>query len=152
MCDYSLHHVASRPAKVSDKLVTTELARSSARGFAAVGEHGAKLVIHDGPPKVAVCLLPGTELAFEDEVRYDRAFNLLGKGRVNHKVARFRQIDMDDPHVQHDALEFPDGQVVLLTRMCEGQRATVLQLPAVAQPTGAKEPVRPEVWERSLLA
>ena len=67
MCDYSLHHVASRPAKVSDKLVTTELARSSTRGFAAVGEHGAKLVIHDGPPKVAVCLLPGTELAFDDD-------------------------------------------------------------------------------------
>ena len=36
MCDYSLHHVASRPAKVSDKLVTTKLTKSSARGFAAV--------------------------------------------------------------------------------------------------------------------
>jgi len=78
MCDYSLHHVASRPAKVRDKLVTTELARSSTRGFAAVGERGAKLVIHDSPPKVAVCLLPGTELAFDDDVRYDRAFSLLG--------------------------------------------------------------------------
>jgi hypothetical protein len=133
MCDYSLHHVASRPAKVSDKLVTTELARSSTRGFAAVGEHGAKLVIHDGPPKVAVCLLPGTELAFNDDVRYDRAFNLFGKARVNHKVARFRQIDMDDPHVQHDALEFPNGQVVKVTRLARGQTATVLQLPVAAQ-------------------
>ena len=112
MCDYSLHHVSSRPAKVSDKLVTTELARSSTRGFAAVGEHGAKLVVHDGPPQVAVCLLPGTELAFDDDVRYDRAFSLFGKARVNHKVARFRQIDMNDPHVQHDALEFPNGQVL----------------------------------------
>ena len=102
MCDYSLHHVASRRAKVGDKLVTTELAKSSTRGFAAVGEHGAKLVIHDGPPKVAVCLLPGTELAFHDNVRYDRAFSLFGKARVNHKVARFRQIDTNDPHVQHD--------------------------------------------------
>ncbi len=36
MCDYSLHHVASRPAKVRDKLVTTELARSSTRGLSAV--------------------------------------------------------------------------------------------------------------------
>ena len=116
MCDYSLHHVASRPAKVSDKLVTTKLTKSSARGFAAVGEHGAKLVIHDSPPKVAVCLLPGTELAFEDEVRYDRAFSLFGNGRINHKVARFRQIDVNDPHVQHDALEFPNGQVLKLTR------------------------------------
>src|ERR687888_104249 len=103
MCDYSLHHVASRPAKVSDKLVTMELARSHARGFAAVGELGAKLVIHDRPPNVAVCLLPGTELAFKDEVQYERAFGLR-KARIKHKVARFRQIEMNDPHVQYDAL------------------------------------------------
>jgi hypothetical protein len=133
MCDYSLHHVASRPAKVSDKLVTTELARSSARGFAAVGEHGAKLVIHDGPPQVAVCLLPGTELAFDNDVRYDRAFSLFGKARVNHKVARFRQIDQDDPHVQHDALEFPNGQVLKVSQLAAGQTATVLQLPVATQ-------------------
>ena len=133
MCDYSLHHVASRPAKVRDKLVTTELARSSARGFAAVGELGAKLVIHDSPPKVAVCLLPGTELAFDDDVRYERAFSLFGKARVNHKVARFRQIDMNDPHVQHDALEFPNGQVLKLTQLVGGQTATVLQLPVATE-------------------
>ncbi len=133
MCDYSLHHVASRPAKVSDKLVTTKLARSSARGFAAVGERGAKLVIHDSPPQVAVCLLPGTDLAFDDEVRYDRAFSLFGNARVNHKVARFRQIDLSDPHVQHDALEFPNGQVLKLTQLVAGQTATVLQLPVATQ-------------------
>src|SRR5437764_3359836 len=133
MCDYSLHHVASRPAKVSDKLVTTKLSKSSARGFAAVGEHGAKLVIHDSPPKVEVCLLPGTELAFDDDVRYDRAFSLLGKARVNHKLARFRQIDTDDPHVQHDALEFPNGQVLKVTQLAAGQTATVLQLPVATE-------------------
>ena len=133
MCDYSLHHVASRPAKVSDKLVTMKLARSSARGFAAVGEHGAKLVIHDSPPEVAVCLLPGTELAFDDEVQYDRAFSLFGNARVNHKVARFRQIELTDPHVQHDALEFPNGQVLKLTQLVPGQTATVLQLPVATQ-------------------
>ena len=131
MCDYSLHHVASRPARVSDKLVTTELA--SSRAFAAVGERGARLVIHDSPPEVAVCLLPGTELAFEDDVRYDRAFSLFGKARVNHKVARFCQIDLDDPHVQHDALEFPDGQVLKVARLVAGQTATVLQLPVATQ-------------------
>jgi hypothetical protein len=32
--------------------------------------------------------------------------------------------------VHHDALEFPDGHIVLLTQLCEGQHATVLQLPA----------------------
>jgi len=133
MCDYSLHHVASRPAKVSDKLVMMELTKSSARGFAAVGELGAKLVIHDRPPNVAVCLLPGTELAFNDEVRYERAFPLLGKGRIKHKVARFREIEMNDPHVHFDALEFPNGQVLKLTRLVAGQSATVLQLPVATQ-------------------
>jgi hypothetical protein len=122
MCDYSLHLVASRPAEVGDKLVTTDFARSITRGFSAIGE-----------PEVAVCLLPGTEIAFEQEVRYDRALSLFGKARVEYKVARFRQVNMDDPHVHHDAIEFPGGQVVLLTRLVPGQCAVVLQLPASAQ-------------------
>src|SRR5579885_509925 len=133
MCDYSLHHVSSRPARVSDKLITTNLSKSSTRAFAAVGEYGAKLVIHDGAPEVAVCLLPGTELAFDDDVRYDRAFSLLGKARVNHKVARFRQVDVHDPYVQHDALEFPDGKVLKVAQLATGQTATVLQLPVGIQ-------------------
>ena len=59
---------------------------------------------------------------------------------------------MDDPLSHHDALEFPDGQIMLLTRLCEGQRATVLQLPAGARPAAAEEAVRREVRELSLLA
>jgi len=121
MCDYSLHLVASRPAEVGEKLISTDFARSITRGFSAPGE-----------PDVAVCLLPGTEIAFEEEVQYDRAFSLFGKARVDHKVARFRQVNMDDPHVHHDALEFPGGQIVMVTRLMPGQRATVLQLPAAA--------------------
>ena len=78
MCDYSLHHVSSRPAKVADKLVTMELAKAHVRGFAAVGELGPKLVIHDSPPEVAVCLLPGTELAFDENVQYERPISFLG--------------------------------------------------------------------------
>jgi len=128
MCDYSLHLVASRPAKVGDKLVATDFARSITRGFSAVGE-----------PEVAVCLLPGTEIAFDEEVQYDRAFSLFGKARVEHKVARFRQVNMDDPHVHHDALEFPGGQIVMVTRLMPGQRATVLQLPASARDHGLPE-------------
>jgi len=125
MCDYSLHLVASRPAEVGDKLVSTDFVRSITRGFSAQGE-----------PEVAVCLLPGTEIAFEEEVQYDRAFSLFGKARVEHKVARFRQVNMDDPHVHHDALEFPGGQIVMVTRLMPGQCATVLQLPATAQDRG----------------
>src|SRR5580704_11502900 len=122
MCDYSLHLVASRPAKVGDKLVATDFAKSITRGFATIAE-----------PDVAVCLLPGTEVAFENDVQYHRAFSLFGRARVNHKVARFRQVNMDDPNVHHDALEFPGGQIVMVTRLSPGQRATVLQLPASAR-------------------
>ena len=100
MCDYSLHSVASRPPKVGDKLVVTDFAKSITHGFAAVGE-----------PDVAVCLLPGTEVAFEDDVQYDRAFSMMGKARVSHKVARFRQINMADRNVHHDALEFPAARL-----------------------------------------
>ena len=119
MCDYSLHHVASRPAKVGDKLVTTAFVRSITRGFSALGESA-----------VAVCLLPGTEIAFEDEVHYERSFGLLGKIRVDYRVARFCQMNTDNPNVHHDALEFPDGQIVMVTRLTPGQGVTVLQLPA----------------------
>ena len=56
-------------------------------------------------------------------------------GGFRHKVARFRQVNKDRPAVHHDALEFPDGQLVLVTRLCEGQKATVLQLPAIAGTT-----------------
>lgn len=125
MCDYSLHLVASRPARVGDRLVTTEFGRTITRGFAAVGE-----------PDTAICLLPGTELAFEAPIEYERALSLLGRARVEHRVARFRQLNMDDPHVHHDALEFPGGQIVMLTRLIPGQRANVLQLPAAPQAPG----------------
>ena len=120
MCDYSLHLVASRPAKVGDKLVTTKFNNSLTRGFAAVDE-----------PTVAVCLLPGTEVAFETEVDCEHVFKVFRSQKlISEKVARFRQISMEEPNVHHDALEFPDGQVVKLTQLCEGQHATVLQLPA----------------------
>jgi hypothetical protein len=123
MCDYSLHHVASRPAKVGDKLVTTQFNNSITRGFAAVGESN-----------VAVCLLPGTEVAFEKEIEFERGFGLFSSWKrektIGDKVARFRQLNVDKPNVHHDALEFPNGDIVLVTRLSEGQHATVLQLPA----------------------
>ena len=124
-----MHLVASRPAKVGDTLVATNFVKSFTRGFAAVGE-----------PGVAVCLLPGTELAFDKNVQYERAFSPFGRARADHKVARFRQVNMNDPHVHHDALEFPDGQIVKVTRLVAGQHATVLQLPASTRDHGgAKE-------------
>jgi hypothetical protein len=128
MCDYSLEHVASRAAAVGDELISTRFGDSITRGFAA-----------DADRNVAVCLLPGTEIAFEREVEYD---NIIGAGpaRVPARVARFRKVDTDARHIHHDALEFPDGQIVLVTRLVSGQRATVLQLPAM--PQGSKAEAR----------
>jgi hypothetical protein len=122
MCDYSLDFVASRPAKVGDKLVTTKFKNSFTGGFAAVEE-----------PTVAVCVLPGTEIAFEQEVEYRHS--LLPNQKVAERLARFRQINMEKENAHHDALEFPNGQIVLLTRLCEGQHATVLQLPTSPRAT-----------------
>ena len=130
MCDYSLHGVATRPARVGDKLVTTQFWNTTTRGFSAMDE-----------PRVAVCLLPGTEIAFKNKVeRHLTAFQVLfKKGRpLPHQVARFQQVNMDKPCTHHDALEFPDGQVVLLTHLREGQRAVVLQLPAQAKKAEAE--------------
>ena len=124
MCDYSLHNVKTRPAKVGDKL-TTRVFNFSTRGFCAPED------VH-----VAVCVLPGTELSFTDEVRRARPWPW--SKYIPHKTAIFRQVNLDCPHAHHDALEFPDGEVVLLTFLMEGQQATVLQLPAAA--VGSKAP------------
>jgi hypothetical protein len=56
--------------------------------------------------------------------------NWKAETKLGEKVARFRQVDKNKLHTHHDALEFADGQIVLVTRLCEGQEATVLQLPA----------------------
>ena len=126
MCDYSLHNVKSRPAKVGDKLLTRNF-NTGTRGFAAPED-----------VSTAVCVLPGTELAFASQVRCGPS-GLFGLkvSTLNHSTAIFRQVNKDEPRAHHDALEFPDGQVVLLTDMVEGQEATVLQLPA--QPATAAE-------------
>ena len=99
MCDYSLHHVASRPAKVEDKLITTKFPATPTVGFTAVGE-----------PNVAVCLLPGTELAFEQDIECEPALGILPRRRLSQRLARFRQVNTEQPCVHHDALELPDGQ------------------------------------------
>ncbi len=133
MCDYSLDLVASRPAKVGEELVTTRFSRSITRGFTAVGH-----------PDVAVCLLPGTELAFREVVRYESRLGCFGHQKVGQRVARFRKINGQDTHAHHDALQFPSGEVVLLTHLVEGQRATVLQLPATLHSKVELEEHQPE--------
>ena len=118
MCDYSLHAMATRPAVVGETLISTTFRGTSTRGFASPGE-----------PAVAVCMLPGTELAFAQDVRYDSRW--IWTKTIGFRVGKFNAIN---PHVRerhHDAIEFPDGSHVLVTQLCEGQRVTVLQLPVV---------------------
>ena len=123
MCDYSLHNVKTRPAKVGDKLTARQFGLGT-RGFCAPEDMN-----------VAVCLLPGTELSFAAEVKC-AAYRVFAwrDTVINHKTAIFRQINKDRVAAHHDALEFPDGQIVLLTFLQEGQEATVLQLPAAEKP------------------
>ena len=119
MCDYSLHSVKSRPAKVGDKLTTRNFGTGT-RGFAASED-----------ASVAVCVRPGTELSFTDVITCLPTGLIPWRGKVvEYKTAIFRQINKEKIAVHHDALEFPDGRIVLLTTLCEGQQATVLQLPA----------------------
>ena len=125
MCDYSLHHVKARPAKVGDKLTALDFGLGT-RGFAASED-----------ASVAVCALPGTELCFADEV----TFAVWHARMVKYKTAIFRQINLDKRWTHHDALEFPDGEIVRLTYLLEGQQATVLQLPATAGGSKVPQPL-----------
>jgi hypothetical protein len=115
MCDYSLHAVATRPAEVAETLVSTKFKSTTTRGFASPAN-----------PQVAVCLRPGTELAFENDVQTG---GFLFRKKISDRLARFRQIALDQPSRHHDALKFSNGAFVLVTDLAVGQRATVLQLP-----------------------
>jgi hypothetical protein len=114
MCDYSLTQVKSRPAVVGDKIITTNFGTGT-NGFSS---------LHDRD--TAVCLLPGTELAFASTVKIMFGIDY----DTGHKTAIFRQVNKQEPHVHHDAVEFPDGSRALLTNLRQGQGATVLQVPA----------------------
>lgn len=126
MCDYSLSNVLSRPAQVGDRLTTCDFGTGT-RGFSDAQDAG-----------LAVCILPGTELSFAEDVRCVSTGLLPWRAKViDHRTAIFRQVNKGRLAAHHDALEFPDGRTVLLTLLCEGQHATVLQLPV--QPKTAEE-------------
>ena len=128
MCDYSLHNVKTRPAKVGDKLTVRNFGTGT-HGFAASED-----------ASVAVCVLPGTELSFAHEVTFWPDLITWREGVTKHKTAIFRQVNLDKRWAHHDALEFPDGEIVLLTLLKPGQDATVLQLTAAAVGAKALQP------------
>jgi len=99
MCDYSLQSVRSRPAKVGDKLTTRDFGTGT-RGFAAAED-----------ARVAVCVLPGTELAFSGAVTITHPHFITGRKLepLGHATAIFRQVNKNEPMRHHGALEFPDA-------------------------------------------
>lgn len=119
MCDYSLMHAKSRPAAVGDRLVTKNFGRGTT-GFAAV--EGGQV------SDTAVCLLPGTEIAFVGKPRRHEGF--AQEYECPSDVGIFRQINKENLLTHHDIVEFADGLQVLLTHLTPGQEAVVLQLPA----------------------
>ena len=121
MCDFSLMHAKSRPAEVADKLVTKDFGRGTT-GFAPALDA-------DKPAdeSIAVCVLPGTEIAFDKPVEIRSGYSI---NKLECQTARFRQIDTESAHKHHDALEFATGEIIKLTTLHQGQTATVLQLPA----------------------
>ena len=136
MCDYSLMHYKARDAAVDDVL-TVHRFPSASKGFISAGD-----------TETAVCVRPGTEIAFnEDIVEQKYAYMLDSEPTVHQtRVGRFRQIDTDKTHVHHDAIELVDGKIIKLQDLKEGQNARVLQLPAAPQnETEAKEQQRLEV-------
>jgi hypothetical protein len=128
MCDYSLQSQRSRHAQADDDLVTKSYGYG-VRGFADADDR-----------QTAVCLFPGTEIAFVEPVAYrDRNFwSFLRRGgsflvRTRYRTAIFRQMGNRREAYERDALEFADGRIVRLTCLVAGQRAKVLQLPALAR-------------------
>ncbi len=130
MCDYSLQHKASRPARVGEKLVTTVFSDASTRGLSSPDD-----------PTTAVCVLPGTEISFSESVHTGQVkpIEALIKGvktiigiapASRDRVATFTQVDKEDPHKHHDALKFADGNIVLLHDLAPGQEVTILTMPA----------------------
>jgi hypothetical protein len=128
MCDYSLQNVKSRPAKVGEKLRTQHF-NTGTIGF----EYRHNWICCARRYQDGGLRSSGNRACLCNPVRVG-CFGWTAR-IVNYTTAIFRQIDKDKPRRHHDALEFPDGQTVLLNHLCEGQEATVLQLPA--------EPVTP---------
>ena len=80
MCDYSLEQVASRPAAAGQQLMVTRFPPFMTRGWSVIGKPGG-----------AMGLRPGTEGAFEAEVKAEPNFPLMPKRRIGERLARFRQ-------------------------------------------------------------
>lgn len=89
-----------------------------------------------------MCLRPGTELVFEKDIEWGwPLFRFFEKRQATGRLVRFRQVNLGWPDTHHDAVEFPNGQIVLLTALRPGQEATVLQLPVAPAAVRQERPI-----------
>ena len=108
MCDYSLHAVASRPAKVGETLITTTFPGTSTRGFAAEGRAGG-------------CGLSasGNRISLRSTASSTTRDGSGQRARAS-KLPRFREVE---PNVLPSATmmrsNFPNGSYVLVTLLVE---------------------------------
>jgi hypothetical protein len=134
MCDYSLGACKTRDAAVGNELISGSILSAYRQQSMTRGFHAANA------PDVAVCLRPGTELAFDGPVKTDgNTWWPFSANEWPHTTAIFREVGIDRPMQHHDTLEFPDGTSVLVTRLAPGQKCRVLQLgvdPKVAHAEG----------------
>jgi hypothetical protein len=121
MCDYSIKAASTRDAAKDDKLVVHDFGCGT-KGF----------VSRTGDQDVAVCVRPGTEIAFDEPIKVvETGFFMVGFKVVEYPAtAVFAQVNKDVERMHHDCLQFADGRQVMLTKLTGGQTARVLQLPA----------------------
>jgi hypothetical protein len=142
MCAYSLHAQKTRDAVLDETLVTYRFSTMTT-GFGPADHNQGKATSHlaSALNELAVCLRPGTELAFEEPVQsyvegemYNSSIPL--KHGPEETVAVFTQTELT-PFRHHDGLTLADGTFVLLNMLKPGQRARVLQLPSVVTQVAA---------------
>jgi hypothetical protein len=157
MCDYSLHQVQSRPAKIGDVLRVTKFCGTATRGLVCAHDDGRSWP--DSLAQTAICLMPGCELRFDKPLLERRGYGFFASLMVclfgfpelikHHAgVATFRKVNENSPTSHHDALELPNGKRVLIHNLEVGQVLTVLQVPADKMPdpiVAAHWPMAPEL-------
>jgi hypothetical protein len=133
MCDYSLEQKLSRPAKVGDKLVTKRFS-SFTTGFTDASIPDCDL---------AICMLPGTEIAFDDEVKLAAIDT---EERLPREAVFVAMGNPEIIHEHHDGLEFPSvSKQRLINSIAPDQKATVLQVPAEKIPAPEAVVAAPEL-------
>jgi hypothetical protein len=125
-CATSLVAVASRPARVADRLITAGFRNTSTRGFASPEDM-----------TTAVCFRPGTEIAFDHAPKNHRLWRCTAASNVARPSDKY-----GGATTHHDALEFSDGTVVPVTQMLPGNMQRFFSCQVVLMVKEERWPIR----------